>query len=253
VTDDGPASIDELMANAWPPAVQRREGTWRFRWTSGITLRANSALAVGCGDRMAELVEIGEDFYLSRGMPPCFQVGSASAPPALAGFLRGRGYAARRRALVMCAGVDAALGRLGAGSWDVRLTPTPTDAWFETFWSVESALGHQNPAARITRQILLAPTISTTFAAVEEGGEVIAVAQLVLERGWAGLQCLATAPAHRNRGAGAAALHHLVAEARRAGARNTWLAVLEDNTTALRLHARAGFVAVHDYSYLSRP
>ncbi|MGH9113708.1 MAG: hypothetical protein ACRDZN_15630 [Acidimicrobiales bacterium] len=48
--------VDELMANAWPPQVVESVGSWRYRWASGVTRRANSVLAIGEAGDVDELI-----------------------------------------------------------------------------------------------------------------------------------------------------------------------------------------------------
>jgi hypothetical protein len=84
--------LDVLMANAWPPAVESRHGAWRYRWSFGVTRRANSVLAIGGDDAVRELVVEGEEFYGRHGALARFLVSSASAPPSLPPYLLGHHY-----------------------------------------------------------------------------------------------------------------------------------------------------------------
>jgi hypothetical protein len=47
------AWIEELAANAVPPAIAQELDGWRLRCNSGVTRRANSVLAARHGERMA--------------------------------------------------------------------------------------------------------------------------------------------------------------------------------------------------------
>jgi hypothetical protein len=69
--------LDELMANAWPPAVVETHGGWRYRWADGVTRRANSALALETNERVEELVARAKRFYGERRAPVLIQVSSA--------------------------------------------------------------------------------------------------------------------------------------------------------------------------------
>ena len=247
------ALLDELMANAWPPALDERHDGWRFRWADGVTRRANSVLAVGGGDRLVELVGLAEGFYRSRGAAVLFQVSIASAAPSLGDHLTERGYRSAARTLVAQAATRDVVGRTErATNWSIEVTDHPTDAWFDAYWAVESTRGRSPGDAAICRDVLLAPRHPTVFVAVREGSDVIAVGQIVTEEGWAGMQCMATHPGHRRRGAASAVLHQLALEALDREVEQMYLAVMADNQAALALYHRANFNVTHDYSYFAR-
>lgn len=244
------ALLDELMANAWPPAVVERCGDWRLRRTGGRSRRANSALAIG-GDRcLAELVAHVEAFYRGHDARPRFQLSTASAPPGLAPLLHERGFADSARTLVCVARTSDVLRRCEPSVHQTRTEDTATDDWFDTYWSVESARGASALDALVYRTILLTPALETVFVTAGDG-PAVAVGQLVVEGDFAGIQCMATRPAARRRGRARAVLRTLAREASDRGIEHLYLAVMADNHAARRLYDRAGFTRSHEYSYLT--
>jgi ribosomal protein S18 acetylase RimI-like enzyme len=241
--------LDELMANAWPPVVVELRHGWRFRWALGVTRRANSVLAVGSDGDLAELISEAEAFYGGLGAPTLIQVTTASASPNLVPCLEERGYRPTARTFVERAATDDVLDRTRAGSFEIETTEAPTDEWFETYWSVESTRGRADADIRVCRDTLLAPALPTVFGVARRGSEVLGVGQLVIERGWAGVQCMATSPVHRRQGVASAVLHTLAEEALRHGAAHMYLAVMASNIAAMGLYERSGFAPVHEYSY----
>jgi hypothetical protein len=191
--------LDELMANAWRPVVVETRGGWRYRWAEGVTRRANSALAVGAGRSVEELVSRAESFYDERGVPARIQVTTASAPPSLAAYLGERGYESSARTFVEAAATGEVIDRTQSHASEIEITETPTDAWFDTYWSVEATRGRTEADEAVCRGVLLAPDLPTAFVAARLGSEVVGVGQLVIERDWGGVQCMATDPAHRRR------------------------------------------------------
>jgi ribosomal protein S18 acetylase RimI-like enzyme len=89
------------------------------------------------------------------------------------------------------------------------------------------------------------------FACALEGDDVVGVGQLVIEGSRAGVQCMATAPAHRRRGVAQALLSGLAREATRRDVEKVYLAVMANNHAATALYATAGFTPVHEYCYFT--
>ena len=251
----GDASVvDEMMANAWPPQVVERVGSWRYRWASGVTRRANSVLAIREAGDVDELIARAERFYKSRDARRLFQVTTASTPRSLVGVLEARGYRPTARTLVSCTDAKVVVdSTMPAPGFVRRVDSQPTAGWFETYWSVEKTRGRAPGDDAICRDVLLRPVLPTSFVSVVDGQEVIGVGQVVVEHGWAGVQCMATPPAHRRRGAGSAVLNALAVEALARGAERMYLAVMADNAGARSLYERAGFRPAHDYCYYAAP
>jgi ribosomal protein S18 acetylase RimI-like enzyme len=243
--------LDELIANAWPAQIDVEHEGWRFRWTSGVSRRANSVLAVGSDELVPELVAEAEEFYRRRDCPPRFQVSTASAPDRLAAYLAARGYIAEAPTLVERAATDEVIDRTGAGAWEICATDRPSDDWFDAYWAMESSRGRSAADARIYREVLLRPPAPTRFVAASDDHEVHSVGQTVIDRGFAGVQCVATHPARRRLGAAFSVLHHLAVESSARGAHEMYLAVMADNGGARRMYEGAGFAVDHEYRYFS--
>jgi N-acetylglutamate synthase len=245
------AFIDQLMANAWPPQVTEYVGASRLRWASGFTRRANSCLATGDDDHIDEIVDCATEFYRERGHAPVFLVSTASAPPSMASHLESLGFASTSGTMLLTASTEAvAAARPTPTGWAVEVTNSPTDAWFDTYWSVESQRDRNDAQRSICRNVLLRRD-SAAYLSVLESGRTIAVGQAVIEGDWAGIQCMATDPTHRRQGAATEVLTRLAQHALTTGATDLYLAVMHDNTGARRLYEQIGFSPAHDYSYFT--
>lgn len=249
---EGMPLLDELMANAWRPAIAETHGNWRYRWADGVTRRANSVLALDAGADTGGLMDLAETFYRERGVPTRVQVSSASAPPDLVTILYERGCRPSARTLVKVARTSEVTERTQP-TLDVEITTEPTDEWFQTYWSIESIRGRSDKDADVCRKVLLAPGLPTAFVAARRNGEVLGVGQIVMEHDWAGVQCMATSPSHRRQGVANAVLHGLAMEALDRRAEGMYLAVMAENEAASRLYERAGFRSVHEYCYFTEP
>lgn len=240
--------LDELMANAWRPIVTEVLGGWRYRWADGVTRRANSALALG-GEDLDALVLRAEQFYRERDLCTMIQVSTASAPKGFAELLAERGYRHQARTMVLQAAISDVAARTSSQSYEVVTSSTATDGWFEAYWSVEATRGRPASARTVCRDVLLRPGPSAAFVAVCDGGRVVGTGQLVVERGWGGVQCMTTVASHRRRGVAQSVLHALAREAVRRDVERMYLAVVADSEAARALYASAGFEVVHEYSY----
>lgn len=242
--------LDELMANAWRPIVVETYGGWRYRWADGLTRRPNSALALDTDASITSLVDRAEAFYAERGARTMIQVGTVSPPQGLVAHLYDRGYRPTARTLVQKAKAPAVLDRT-TPSVPVEVTKMPTDEWFGAYWSVESRRCRTGKDIAVCREFLLNPGFPAAFVAARHGHEVIGVGHIVFERGWAGVQCMATASAHRREGVASAVLHALAEDARRRGVTQMYLAVMTGNDGAKALYERAGFGPAHEYTYFT--
>jgi len=247
---EGLPVLDELMANAWRPLMEETRGGWRYRWADGVTRRANSVLALGAEETFELLVDHAEAFYRQRCAPTLIQVSTASAPQDLAGYLKARGYRSSALTLVQGAAtldvVDSSQPAI-----EIEISESTTDEWFRVYWSVEAVRGRRDPDMVVFRNALLFPSLPTVFATARSGSAVAGVGQLVIERGWGGVQCMATDPDHRGQGIARAVLRGLAEEAIRRGVRQMYLAVMADNDAAVALYDKAGFRTAHEYSYFT--
>ena len=243
------------MASAWPAARVADEHGWRFRFTEGVTRRANSVLAVGEPDDLAGAIEAAERFYADLEAPPVFYISEASAPVGLSEALEARGYTSSATTWILWSETaDVLAATADAPELTLEVAGHAGDAWFDTYWLVEATRRDSAAEAAVLREVLLRPDAPAVFVTARDpAAEVVsmAVGQAVLQDRWACVQCLATRPEARRRGAGTAILSRLAGEADRAGADRMFAAVMADNPASLGLFERASFRRSHRYSYFS--
>ncbi len=183
--------LDQLIANAWPPATAQQHGSWTFRYSSGVTRRANSAFTAGGEDRIDEFIAAGEDYYASRGAPALFHVSEASSAPSLAPRLTGLGYVEEAVTLVMVADTETVQSG-DVGTWSHHVTDSPEPDWFAIYWETQQARSRSDADATTLRDVLLRPALPARYVAAGDALGFASVGQIVCEDGWAGVQCTAT-------------------------------------------------------------
>lgn len=156
------------MASVWPAAIVDPNGPWQNRFTSGITRRANSVLAVGEPADVASSVANAEQFYRRHGLPAVFQASEASTPSSLEPHLLDRGYISSARTSMLWATVDDVLATAvddaaACSQSTFSCSPSPEANWFETYRSVEQARISSEADVTVVCDQLLAPESPALF------------------------------------------------------------------------------------------
>lgn len=248
-------TLEELAANAWPAEVVQMVEGWRLRCNAGVTRRANSVLPHDAsGDLpLAKRVELAEEFYARRGLPPHFQLSPASLPSGLDQFLAERGYTVPDRTCVQTALLPDLVTRCAGNGPLAVVREHLTPEWGDLY---NQATDLPEPSRSVRRALVARIAPPTGFALAHVDGAPAAVGMGVLERGWLGIFSMATHPDARRRGAARAILHALAgwaqAQGAPAGATSAYLQVSEDNVTARALYESLGFTTAYHYHYRTR-
>lgn len=242
--------IEELAANAVPPAIAQEVDGWRLRYNYGVTRRANSVLAHSAGGTLdpAAKIAIVERFYARRNLPARFQICPASLPTEIDAVLEDRGYSVASAPTSVRIAPLAALraGDPGAASVAEQFD----ELWLAAYVAGEGETDARKIAARRTMLQHVGPPCG--YGALLVDGRIAAVAQGVVERGWLGIFTVATVPEFRRRGLARQVLSALGAWAATHGAQNAYLQVLDSNAPAVNLYAQMGFTSLYQYWYRER-
>ena len=216
VIDSSPTDLDRLAARAFVAAEQERAGGWHLRADRAHPLRRlNSALPIG----LPLDLDVVEQWYRARGLPPRVMVTPEDELGALDALLAERGYAVEVPADILVGDPVEVLERLDGASHPV----VPTE--------------------------LVAPA-----AALRSGQELIQLgaaggagrATVVLQEGWSLILALEVDPSRRREGIASALVR---AWARAADGRGLYLQVRQDNAPGHALYEAAGFTRSHSYHY----
>jgi GNAT superfamily N-acetyltransferase len=266
--------LQERTARALPAELIVDVDGWWLRhdlgsaWWAATVLPHRDVASADLVDLVAR-VAAAEKFYASHGAPARFQVSPGVCPVGLDAVLAERGY---QRHSVMSVQVAPTAhvqrqppteqllptkhllptGHLlpiehlpPTGPLRVWLEEQPTRAWFDTWYAVH---GHGGDAG--TEWAMLERVDQPcAYAAAVMGDQVVAVGRAVADTGWAGVFGMATLPEARGKGAAGKVLAALAEWAGAQAADHMYLQVEYDNSAALRLYERIGFVELCGYHY----
>ena len=118
-------AVERAALWAWPPRETRYLRGWLLRASGPLRpRRVNSAQTLAFDDpgRLEPAIAEAEAWYAARGLPACFQLTEAAAPPGLDAALAERGYARESESLVM---LGYLTNRRGGRRRDGRDPPPP--------------------------------------------------------------------------------------------------------------------------------
>jgi ribosomal protein S18 acetylase RimI-like enzyme len=252
VVADSVLLIEQLAVNAWPAATVQMVDGWLLRHTPAVARRrSNSALpppsaADASAAKRSQILDLAEQFYTRRHQATIVQVSPAELHDQLDRDLAARGY--RRQAPTVV--LTTPLHRLPAPpstipALAVSITDSATPQWLAAWATIEA----RPDAAATNQQVLARISPPAGYLTATHDTQMLGVGLLVLERGWAGLFCMATRAQDRRRGIATAMLQQGASWAADHGAHQLYLQVEEHNLPALRLYSRFGFKPSHHYHY----
>jgi ribosomal protein S18 acetylase RimI-like enzyme len=247
--------LEEACWNAFPSLQQVLLGNWLFRFSGGLTRRANSInpLNPGCED-VAAAIAAGEALYHAQGLPVIFRVPSI-VDPALDRGLAERGYASEGESCVLYGAIDGLdLGAGGVGATPdpaVRLLPSPEPEWLAAMARLQ---GYTPAQGAIYRRIVGAIALPTRFALLAEGGVPVGLAYGAIHDGLLTYESVISDSARRRRGLARRVIARLAAWAQDSGATGACLEVEAGNEPALALYAGFGLgTELYRYHYRREP
>jgi GNAT superfamily N-acetyltransferase len=204
------------------------------RARSAVPLRHDARLAPETLDRIEALYRAGD-------VAPGFRMADAPGLEPAREALATRGYAPVQPTLFLVGGTA---GLLALTSAPAEVADAPDAAWAAAFGGEGF-----DPADAERRLANYRRSAASVFAAVREGGEVLAVGVGAFGRGWVSVQAMRTTASRRGEGLAGRVLAAIGLAAEARGYHRVCLQVEEPNVAARALYGRAGLRAVWRYRY----
>jgi GNAT superfamily N-acetyltransferase len=237
-------SVEEMSLNHWQSLSTVFYDGWILRFADGYTKRANSVCPIYYStENVDRKIEECEKMYAKNRLPTVFKMTPFVHPSDLDAILEDRGYTLVDRTSVR----TVQLGSFPEfDSAACSIEETVSLQWIETFIRLNNIDSkHRGTIHRMLSNI----RSKTGFASIYHKGEVVACGFGVIERGYIGLYDVVTEASHRNRGFGEQMIRSLLQWGRENGAGFSYLAVVANNATALRLYEKLGYSEIYEYWY----
>jgi ribosomal protein S18 acetylase RimI-like enzyme len=242
-----PALLDELALNATASTTLQYVDGWALRASPALPFRrSNCAIALRGGG--SPPWEEMDHFYETRGLPVRAQISDGRGAAVDESFAA-RGFTIDAPVDVLVAPTQTARDG-NAAAPDVVVTVS--DALDDSFAEIYGRM-HDDERVRAYGRLMrtIGPAACVVVAHLD--GAPAGMVFGVLERGWCGVYGLTTVPHARGRGVASTVMHALAGAALAAGAADTYLQVERDNTAALALYQKTGFIRAYGYHYRVRP
>jgi len=245
-------AFEALTANGWAAPHTALLDGWVMRAAGGYTRRANSVLPLHNGQMDIERkIEACETFYSRFGLATHFKLTDAAQPVSLDDTLEARGYTRTGRTSVQVCDLRRDLPTVPMKAEELDTRSYPSTIWLDSFFE----MNHIDPAHYSMVRLMLEEHIMfpARFVIVWAGVEPVALAMVVVERGYAGIFDVVVQPGRRRQGIGWKLMSYMMSLAQRGGAHTAYLQVTHENEVAWGLYEKLGFQPLYDYWYRQQP
>ncbi|MFW9921862.1 MAG: GNAT family N-acetyltransferase [Candidatus Thorarchaeota archaeon] len=240
--------FQEISSNAWPAMNFILLNGWTIRVGDGYTRRANSVLPVKyCGTDIHMDILSVENLYQKFNLPSIFQIPDYCEPTNLKQLLLDRGYEEHDESLLMSQEISHLYSIEENNSYEYSIDVGSSDEWFINFGRLtnrthDKMIKNQNIVNRIPFQ--------KAFAFARNDNEIVGLGLGVLERNFIGIYDMIVSSDYRRQGIGQSLIFYLIEWGKSHGATIAYLQVQGDNSGAIALYKKIGFIDRYHYRYL---
>ncbi len=262
--------IEEISLNAWPSHKIELYDGWLIRFSHNYTHRTNSVTQVGASlIPIEEKIQYCEAVYANYHTPVIFKI-SPLLDASFDRLLAQKGYEIQHVTEVMTMNmeqfhcypsVSAEYEYYGRNSGlpsfivypndvIVLLQDRITDEWITALFRLN---GTTNPTLRrIVPSMFKAIPKETIVASIEIDGRMVASGLGIMDRGHVGLYAIYVDASCRRKSYARAICSAILSEARKKGATQAYLQVVQGNTYAKKLYTSLGFTDLYTYWFRAK-
>jgi N-acetylglutamate synthase len=236
--------IEELSLNAWASLQTLVYDGWIIRFANGYTKRANSVNPLYPSSiDIDQKLQFCENLYQEKKLPVVFKLTAAIHPSNLDDRLCESGYQKDSPTSVQTLDLESI--HLQAPS-KTEIQENLSNEWLENFCAM-SAISELH--RETLREILNNIVPRRCFVSLRFNHRVVACGLGVVQAGYLGLFDIVTDKDFRRRGYGQQVVKSILAWGKENKAKTAYLQVMLDNTPALHLYAKLGFMEQYQYWY----
>ena len=236
--------IEELSLNAYPGVQMLHYDGWVLCLSPGRWRRANSVQIMQPSLLLLdEKIAACEAVYSAHGKRTTFKL-TRQSQAEIEPSLIARGYTFDAETSVQMMAFQSA--HSPADFADVTFTLDPDESYKTSFFDIHHLTEDERGPWQRIQQGILPPCV---YLGLRAGGETVAVALGVIERGWLGVYGVGVLPGQRRQGRGQRIMGALLAWGAANGATHSYLQVMLDNPAALALYAGLGYREAYRYWY----
>ncbi len=227
--------VERVCYYAWPALRQERWGDWVFRFSNGLTKRANSVnpWQAPQGDLTAMLMAARTAFARER-LPLIVRLPSF-ANADIEQQLAAHGFTSEGETLTFHSELPQMPMRRDP---DVTIQSHPDEAWLRRLWTLK---GFDEESCRTHRAILGKIADPAAFMGLRIAGDIVALGFVVIHDNLLCIESLITDPDQRGKGHGRRLLGAMLAWGISQGVEGACLQVVAENDAAIRLYRGMGF------------
>lgn len=237
---------EELSFNSHPSLQTLYYDGWILRFADGYTNRANSVNMIYPSTMdLNTKIEFCEACYWKQHQSSVFKITDGSEEQVDA-LLADKGYHLVTPTNLMC----MSLKDRNFISGNCSITETVEEEWLDAYFTLEGY--SDTKVQKIAKRMMDMIQNQTLYCRIVENGKTVACASAVIERGYMALAHVIVDEVYRKQGYGRMVCESLLSEAKRMGAHEAYLQVVQDNQAAIHLYEKLGYRKLYSYWYRVR-
>ena len=233
--------IEEMSMNAHPSLNTVYYDGWYLRFAGGYTNRANSVNILNPSTLpIADKISYCEEMYTRLNLPTVFKITPLSLD--LDTALAESNYSIVTKTNIMVMDIP----KISTEGLSSVITNDMNESWQSNYFLLNELSETAISLAKKIQSNILNQTLCATLS---HNNEIVACGLCVIEHDYAGLFDIVVSAQHRRKGYGQDICASLISNAAKLGAKKVYLQVVANNSNAIKLYKKLGFMDQYQYWY----